>query len=256
MKSLIIGAGQIGQALHEIFREKHESYIRDVEPLPVEGVEILHIAFPYDKWFVPQVLHYIEQYKPRLTMIHSSVAPGTTDQCGPHVVHTPERGRHPNLAFEMKQFPKFIGGRDDEDLLIAASFFRAVNWSVNLVKDPVSTELLKLLSNVHLGVEVAWRQEVEKMLNKFGVESRVYSDWETTYNNGHMAMGQKQLVRPKMRPEPIGGHCILPCTQILSEVYPSFVFDWILETNERTKKEKHIESLSGGPPLQRRLEVI
>lgn len=239
MKSLIVGNGQIGSALYQIFAPKHETYIRDIQPFKCEGVEVLHITFPYsDDSFSGIVKGYIAEYNPRLTIIHSSTRVGTTDECGPHVVHSPERGRHPNLAKEMLAFPKFIGGRDNRDLDVAAAYFAACGWVTLLFHNPCETELFKLVSNVHLGLEIAWRQEVERMLKAFGVSDDFgYRAWEESYNAGHLQLGQSQLIRPTLKADPIGGHCILPCTDILANQFSSDAFDFIRGSNAKREEE-------------------
>lgn len=242
MRSLIIGRGQIGQALLNIFSRYHETQIRDIEPVKVHGqVEILHIAYPYSEDFVRYTVKYMDEYKPKLTMIHSSVKIGTTDLCGEHVVHTPERGRHPNLDFEMREFPKFVAGRDCEDVRIAEQYFVECEWPVHTMFNPQATELYKLASNVHLALEVAWRQTVERMIEQIGHNAfpRLgYEEWEDSYNRGHRSLGQQQLLRPRLKPGPIGGHCLLPCLDILSESFKSPFFKAIKESNEKAQDEQ------------------
>lgn len=247
MKSLIIGNGQIGSALHKIFSLAHESYIRDFEHLECRGVAILHVAYPYSESFVDQTLHYIDQYKPNVTVIHSSVPVGTTDKCGDHVVHSPERGRHPNLANEMLCFPKFIGGRNEDDLLIATAFFAKCSWPCIAMDNPCATELIKLLSNAHLGLEIAWRQEVDRMFSAYGVrEKDIYDSWEDSYNVGHTVLGQQQLIRPRMRPDPIGGHCVKECVALLSDQIYSQAFEFIRRSNAKREEEQKRQLSSVG----------
>jgi UDP-N-acetyl-D-mannosaminuronate dehydrogenase len=240
MKSLVIGAGQIGKALQEIFLKAHICFLRDVDDLHCEDVEVLHIAYPYSVDFVDITRAYINQYKPKLTIIHSSVAVGATDKCGAHVVHSPERGRYPHLAAQMQKFQKFIGGGDAVDRLRAKSYFDALGWETVLVDDSRQTELCKLLSNIHLGLEIAWRQEVDRISESLlGMPAgAVYSAWEKSYNDGHTVLGHRQLLRPIVRPAPIGGHCILPCTDILSKQFDSDLFRFIKGSNAKRKTEE------------------
>lgn len=237
MKSLIIGAGQVGSSLHRIVSKAHESFIRDLHPLDIKDVEILHICYPDSDSFVDITKGYIEEYKPRLTIINSSVAVGKTEACGPHVVNSPVRGRHPNLDTEMLFYPKFIGSNNIDDAERAATYFEDCGWET-VICDHKTTEFLKLISNVHMGLEVAWRQEVERMMESFGVDKDAYQAWEKSYNEGYRKSGHLNLVRPLMQPAPIGGHCILPCTQILLAQFESEALRFILNSNERAKAER------------------
>lgn len=250
MKSLIIGKGQIGEALFKIFSKVHECYIRDVRPElnDPDGIEVLHIAYPDSENFVESVIDYTFYYKPRLTIIHSSVAIGTTAQCGEHVVHSPERGRFPNLAKEMVMYRKFIGFEDIEDGDLAAAYFHACDWPTQLIDSTEQTEMIKLLSNAHMGLEIAWRQEVQRM----GVDTEVYTLWEQSYQSGYMKTGQHNLIRPIMRPDPIGGHCILPCVDILLQRFASKFLQLIKESNAKAEESRESSgSYSGLSPSTR-----
>jgi len=240
MKSMVIGRGQIGSALKEIFSKAHECFIRDVmiEPDDPGEVDVLHIAYPYNENFIDHTRHYIEYYRPELTIIHSSVAVGTSNKCGDNVVHSPERGRFPNLAKEMLYFPKFVGGGDNDDRNLAKTYMEMCGWEVVQVDDSRWTEAVKLISNIHLGLEVAWRQEVGRMFESLGLEGQaVYNFWEDSYNVGHAKLGHKHLIRPIVRPDPIGGHCILPCMEIMDSQVKSPAFQFIKDSNEKRKQE-------------------
>ena len=237
MKSLVIGAGQIGTAIYEIIKPFHKSYIRDISDIRESGFEILHICYPEHENFVLNTRAYIDKYSPELTIIHSSVSVGTTDICGEHVVYSPIRGRHPNLVPEIRTYEKFIAGRNEDDVSVAANYFLKCGLNVMVDYNPVNLELMKLLSNIHMGVEIAWRQEVERIIRKYGASSSIYNLWEDSYAQGYKRLGQDHLMRPRMRPDPIGGHCILECTDILSQQYPSKIFEFIQESNDYKKFE-------------------
>lgn len=251
MKNLIIGAGEVGSGLHQIFSKKHQTFIRDIEPRADDpsDIEVLHIAYPdFGDRFIPVTVDYMNDYKPKLTIIHSSVRPGTTETLtsfGYPIIHSPVRGRQPHLAEEMITYPKYVGSKHADWLDQAARFFRECNWPVVRINNSTSTELLKLLSNVHMGLEIAWRQEVERMLKHFKIDREDYESWEQTYFVGYVLNQQTNLIRSQMRPDPIGGHCILECTALLKTLYPSEAFDFIGRSNEQTKREKGISSGPG-----------
>lgn len=245
MKNLIIGAGEVGTGLHQIFSKAHQTFIRDIdrrEDDPVE-IEILHIAYPDSDRFTDFTRNYIERYLPKLTVIHSSVKPGTTAGLARtfRIIHSPVRGRQPHLAKEMLSYPKYVAGRNIEDLDLAADFLKACNWPVVRIDNPTSTELLKLVSNVHMGLEIAWRQEVGRMLKQFKVDEEDYVHWEQTYMVGYILNNQTHLIRPQMKPDAIGGHCILECTALLKSLYPSEAFEFIGRSNDEAKINKTSE---------------
>lgn len=240
MKVLIIGNGQIGQAIQQIISPFHEVHIRDVGDYPLAEVDFLHICYPDSMYFVGDTQDYIKQYKPKVTIIHSSIGIGKTANCGSHVVHAPVRGRHPHLAEQIPAFPIFIGGDSKADLQTVSDYLTGCNLVTVPVDDPTSTELVKLLSNIHMGLEIAWRQEVGRILERFGVQPRVYEHWEDSYNEGYRVTNNEQLTRPRMNVDPIGGHCILECTEILGKQFNSKAFEFITESNEKEKAKRII----------------
>lgn len=234
MKTLIVGAGQVGTALKEVLANYHEVHIKDLQDYPLKDVEVMHICYPEHTGFVKTTKNYIKQYKPRLTIINSSVSVGTTSKCGPDVVYSPVRGRHPSLAKEMTVFAKFSGCWNESKAIEATDYFNNSGWrEAYAIDNPDALEYLKLMSNVHMGLEVAWRQEVNRMMKRFNVNGEHYDQWEQTYSDGYRNLGQWHLMRSRMNPGPIGGHCILPCTEILGSQFKSKAFDFILESNAK-----------------------
>lgn len=234
MKTLIIGAGQVGTALRYVLENYHEVYIKDLGDYPLKNVEVMHVCYPDHKDFDKTTKEYIKQYKPRLTIINSSVAVGTTSKCGKDVVYSPVRGRHPALAQEMTVFPKFSGCRNADKAIEATDYFNNSGWrEAYAVESPEALEYLKLMSNVHMGLEIAWRQEVQRMMKRFDIDDEDYAQWEQTYSQGYRNLGQFHLMRSIMNPGPIGGHCIIPCTEILGSQFKSKAFDFILESNAK-----------------------
>lgn len=237
MKSLIIGAGEVGSSLKKVIEPYHETYIRDINPIEIENVQVLHVCYPDHEGFVETTKKYIQEYKPALTIINSSTEVGTTRKCGDKVVYSPIRGRHPEngLDKEMKVYPKFVSAVNSAFTGLASSYFEACGWRVYRAKNPEDLEYLKLMSNIHMGLEVAWRQEIERMMKHFAIDKKTYEKWEETYTQGYIELNQTHLIRSRMKPDPIGGHCIIPCTLILKDQFPSKAFDFILESNEKTK---------------------
>lgn len=236
MKVLVIGAGQIGKAIHALLVPYHEVFIRDfAEEQTYPAIDVLHICYPDSEKFVEQTIAYQKQYVPSLTIIHSSVAIGKTADCGGRTVHCPVRGRHPNLAREIPAFTLFVGGSDRKAIVDACDYLRKCELVTRPIYLEGATELCKLLSNVHMGLEIAWRQEVERMLTKFDIHPDIYEAWEESYNFGYRITGDEHLTRPNLQPAPIGGHCILECVDILAKQFDSKLFEFIVDSNERAK---------------------
>lgn len=121
MKIGIIGYGEIGQSLHKVY-EGYDVYIKDTNlniNQDLTQCDILNICIPYMENFIDIVNNYISQINPKLCVIHSTVAPGTTKKIKGRVCHSPIRGLHPNLDIGIKTFLKYIGS---EDLDVATEY--------------------------------------------------------------------------------------------------------------------------------------
>ena len=114
----IIGYGEIGESLEKCYLGKDFNISivdtgKNINQLTGK-VDILNIAIPFTgrQQFTKIVTQYIEKYSPKLTIIHSTITPGTTkliiDITKARVVHSPIRGIHPNLYEGLKSFVKCI----------------------------------------------------------------------------------------------------------------------------------------------------
>jgi len=201
MKSLIIGAGEVGTALRKIIG----GAIRDKEYL-AGHFDIIHICFPYSDKFIDAVKSYQQEYTPKHTVIHSTVPVGTSRQLG--AIHSPIRGKHPNLEEGIRVLVKFVGGEDVDDV---ADWFRGFGLRVYICRKPETTELLKLLSTYYYKRCIEFCKEAEKLCERFDVPfAEAYTIANQTYNEGYEKLGMKEYIRPILQPlqKEIGGHCI------------------------------------------------
>ena len=230
-KTLIIGSGEIGKSLYEVLREKHETHIRDKEDYKLDGVEILNICYPPSKDFVKITKGYIAQYKPKVTIIHSTVAPGTTEKCGDMVVHSPVHGKHPNLAEGIRTFIKYVGGNNAYAVYLASKFLKEAGIGTKIVANSKTSELSKILCTSYYGWNLLFMKEVAKICQKQGVSFyEVYTDWNWLYNLGYQKLNSPQFMRPVLDPMPgkIGGHCVVNNCDLLD----SFITNTIKQKNK------------------------
>jgi len=73
MKVGILGYGEVGKAIAKFYNNPK---IKDIDRDDgLKGVDILHVCIPYSDKFADIVKKEIKNIKPKLTMIHSTVAP-------------------------------------------------------------------------------------------------------------------------------------------------------------------------------------
>jgi 3-hydroxyisobutyrate dehydrogenase-like beta-hydroxyacid dehydrogenase len=106
-KISILGYGEVGKAIARFYSKP---FIKDLKRDDgLEGADILHVCLPWSQNFVKIVKNEIKKIRPKLTIIHSTVAPGTVKKIGGSTVHSPVRGVHPHLFQGIKTFIKYIG---------------------------------------------------------------------------------------------------------------------------------------------------
>jgi len=229
-KTLVVGLGEVGGPLLELIRPRHEAYGVDIKPVEnLPQCEIMHICFPYldgDK-FAAEVVRYIQKFKPQLTIINSTVGPGTTRkaavQSGSAVVYSPVRGKHVKMQQDMLHYAKFVGAMKPEEGEKACRHFESLGMKTKLLTSPEAAELAKLSETTYFGVMIAWAQEVERYCKETGAQ---YEEVISFYDEIGF------FPRVKYFPGVIGGHCVMPNIKILKKHFQSGILDAVEKSNE------------------------
>ena len=208
MKTLIIGNGEVGTSLYRILKPYYPVTIKNKEKLKIKGIEILHICFPYSKDFIKKVREYQKEYKPKYTIIHSTVKVGTSRKLD--AVHSPIIGIHPFLEKSLKTFIKFLGGEKAGEV---ADYFRRTGMRVYIVDKSETTELAKLSQTTQYALMIEYVKDLKRECDKYDVPfSEVYTLFSQNYNDGYQKLGYPEYKLPLLIPimKPQRGHCTIP----------------------------------------------
>jgi len=237
--TLVIGLGEVGRPLLELLSEHFDVVGVDTEPVEIRGeCDTMHICYPFEiEDFVGESVRYINKYKPRLTIVNSTVAPGTTraiyQATGAPIVHSPVRGKHARMKQELLRYVKFIGGIEEEWSQRAAEHFQSSGMRTKILSSPEATELAKLTETTYFALLIAWAQEVERYCDKFSLD---YDEIVSFYEEIDFFPPVKYF------PGVIGGHCLMPNIKILKSVVNSKILDAIEHSNElKIKRESRIK---------------
>ena len=232
---VIVGLGEVGKPLLEIMKSRYQTFGVDInQPASVSQGDVMHICFPFQsEKFCRQVVEYIDQYRPALTVINSTVAPGTTRsiavESGTAVVHSPVRGKHVRMQEEMLHYTKFVGALDQQSGQRAIEHFEGVGMKTKLLASPEASEIAKLTETTYFGLLIAWAQEVERYCTKLGAN----------YDEVVLFYDEIKFFPPvKYSPGVIGGHCVMPNIDILLQKFPSALLQAIVQSN--TLKQKNL----------------
>jgi len=237
---LVIGTGEVGNAVAELVKEfpVFTLFTKDIKPVIIkEPIDIMHICIPYNDNFERIVLDYITEFTPKLVIINSTVQPRATqrlyEKVNVPIVHSPVRGRHPDLLDGLKKFVKFIGPVNEEAGMLAKEHFEVLGLKVEILDSPIQTEVGKLLETTYYAANIAFHQEMDRICEHYGAD---FKQAVTRFSATQTIDIEHKIPRPLMFPGVIAGHCLLPNIEILKKDIPSDFLSAIEKSNEITKK--------------------
>lgn len=252
MKNLIIGFGEIGQAVFGVISQGADDIkILDRGELPEQYARravrkgytpnVMHICFPYTRHFSEAVRNYIGIYKPEHIIVWSTVAIGTCEEIDPRIVHSPVEGIHPHLQKSIQISKRWLGANLGAEAQFFCNYFAALGISSSLAANSRTTELLKLRSTSKYGVNILWAQYEQDLCKEFGVEYTSIMQFDQEYNQLYEALGKGANVKRYVLFPPdgkIGGHCIVPNAEILNAQKPNEMLDKMISMGQPKKPEE------------------
>ena len=239
--NLVVGLGEVGGPLADLLARAHPVVRRDIEPTEWTGTtDVMHVCYPYrGPGFVDVTLRYIAEYTPRLTLIHSTVTPGTTRSIaaasGGAVAYSPTRGKHHRMIDDLLEYKKWVAAPESAWRDSAATCLRDSGMTVDTFDSPEALELAKLLETSYFGLLIAWAQEME----------RYCRDVDAEYGEVMKFMYEIPYLPPvAFRPGHIGGHCVMPNVEILSRMRESQFLRSLTDSNDLKAREYSPESLA------------
>lgn len=226
MKTLIVGCGEIGKSLQSVLSKEYDVSMYDIkegsnlDDYIQDEFEILHICFPYSNNFILFVQEYQKIFKPKYTVIHSTVPCGTNRILGS--ISSPVVGIHPNLGKSLKTFTKFIGGEKASEV---ANYFRRAGIKVYLTDKQETTELCKIQSTTFYSLCIEFFKDMKNQCNQLDVPFEFWTLWNQNYNQGYKELGCSEYTRPNLVPIMTRqkGHCTLPNLELLDTQFTKFI---------------------------------
>jgi UDP-glucose 6-dehydrogenase len=241
-QTLVVGVGEVGGALAEVLERVSPVLRQDLEPITISGpVGVMHICIPYQsgEQFEGAAVSYINKFRPRLTIVNSTVVPGTVRSIacnsGAPVAYSPVRGKHARMTQELLEYTKFIAAFDDNAAMEAEAHFQRAGMRTRRIAQVETLELAKLVETTYFGVQIAFAQEVNRLAEKVGAN---YDEAISFFEEIGF------LPRTRYFPGFIGGHCVIPNINLLRNVAISPLFEAVLASNELRAKELAQEQFS------------
>lgn len=234
-KTLVVGLGEVGGALAEVLERKHPVLRHDIERREFsDQIGVMHICIPFTSHaqFEPLAIEYIRRFQPELTIINSTVLPGTTrsiaERTGSPVVYSPVRGKHAKMATDLLHYCKFVAASEEEWADRAAAHFQAHGMTTRKMEKPETLEIAKLGETTYFGVIIAWAQEFNRYVQRVGADYDAATEFF-----------EEVAFLPSQRYFPgfIGGHCVVPNIKLLLQIDSAPLLDAVLDSNQRRAEE-------------------
>ncbi|HEY6394982.1 MAG TPA: hypothetical protein VIX12_06150 [Candidatus Binataceae bacterium] len=247
-RTLVVGVGEVGGSLAAVLDRRREVLRHDIEPKNFdEPIGMMHICIPFSSraQFEEASLRYIDRFKPALTIINSTIIPGTTrsiaQRSGRPVAYSPVRGKHVQMEQDLLKYDKFVAGTDEAAAKKAAAFFRAHGFKTRRMDQVETLELAKLAETTYFGVLIAFAQELNRYAQRVGADYGEAIDFFEEIDF---------LPRTRYFAGFIGGHCVIPNINLLLQIARSPLLEAILDSNNRRWAELKSAGTGAQSPAQ------
>jgi hypothetical protein len=228
-ETLIVGLGEVGAALAEVIERRWPVLRHDIKPRQFNArIGVMHVCIPFQSsaQFEDAVCGYVQRFDPALTIVNSTVLPGTTTalarRTGKPVAYSPVRGKHVRMAQDLLHYVKYVAAIESEVASLAQAHFERAGMKTRRMDRPETLELAKLAETTYFGLQIAFAQDLDRYARRVG------ADYEEAINFFEEI---EYLPRTRYFPGIIGGHCVIPNIELLRKLIDSPMLDAILESN-------------------------
>jgi UDP-N-acetyl-D-mannosaminuronate dehydrogenase len=234
-KTLVVGLGEVGGALAEVLSRVEPVLRHDIEPLDFsEPIDVMHLCFPFQnrEQYETTALGYIRKFQPHLTIINSTVLPGTTSSLAQRsampVAYSPVRGKHARMTDDLMRYFKFVAASDPAIACLAEQHFQAAGMKTRRMNRVETLELAKLSETTYFGVLIAFAQEINRYCEALDGDYYEASEFFDEIDF---------LPRCRYFPGVIGGHCVIPNINLMLQLAPAPLLEAVLTSNQQRARE-------------------
>jgi len=254
-KNVVAGLGEIGNPILKLISKKalgigfdiNEKLIKKNLYLQYEHTptQILHVCIPFNKNFIPNTISLYKKFFPKLIVIHSTIGPYTTKKIQAKipipVIYSATRGVHKRMLSDLKRYTKFYAiEKNAPNSRWASNTFsqlmRKCGVKTKQMSSPISLELAKIVCDTSY---YGWLINYAQLSNTIAIQHKVdYDEMWSFSDEIQKFLGN----RPKMFPGFIGGHCIIPNLDLISnktlDLIKEINLDYSKILSKRRKKGK------------------
>jgi len=229
-KDVVVGFGEIGKPILKLLSKSTIAVGYDVNPKLMNKKKFekfkkvdtcfVHVCIPFTNKFHNDVKSFFKKFKPKGMIIHSTIEPSTTKRLQSMmkipVIYSATRGVHKRMISDMKKYTKFYSVYDSAPNSKWASRefvkrMKKARIKTKKMSNPLTLELAKILVDTSY---YGWLITYAQLSNMIAIKNKVNYDEMWSYADEiHKFLGN----RPKMFPGFIGGHCVIPNLDLVSD---------------------------------------
>jgi len=254
-KQVVAGLGEIGYPFLQLVSKSSPAIGFDINQKLVNKKKLkqlekidtlfLHICIPFNDKFITNVKSLFKRFKPECIVIHSTVKPYATKNLQKKfsipIIYSPTRGIHKRMLYDQKRYTKFFAVETDAPkskwaLSTYSKMMKKCGIKTKKMSNPLTLELAKIVVDTsYYGWLINYAQLSNMIAKKHGIN---YEEMWSFADEIHKFLGN----RPKMFPGFIGGHCIIPNLDLISDKTLDLIkeinLDYSKILSKRTKKGK------------------
>ena len=228
-KDVVAGLGEMGGPIFQLISKGTVTLGSDKNPklnkksskkLFSLETNFLHVCIPFSGKFIQNVFALNKKYHPKGIVIHTTISPGTTkklqDKLSIPVIYSATRGVHKRMLYDLKRYTKFYALEKNAPKAKWASktysnLIKKCGVKTKKMSNPETLELAKIVVDTsYYGWLINYAQISNMVAKKHGID---YDEMWSFADEIHKFLGN----RPKMYPGFIGGHCIIPNLDLISD---------------------------------------
>ena len=238
---------ELPELLEKVVSKNKFRVTEDISTVKDVDFILIDVQTPTDENHIPryeslkEVCHQIGKYLTpgKIVVIESTVAPGTTEYLvkpileeesrlkaslpqGFGLCFSYERVMVGRLIHNIREYPKIVGGIDDESTRLAMEMYRSIVKGGVYGTDPMTAEVSKTVENAYRDVQIAFANEVALLCEALGTDVYDVRKFVNGLPNDPSSPGANPVRNMHLPGSGVGGHCLPKDTWLLMHGYEKY----------------------------------
>lgn len=254
--AIILGLGEVGSPVYNLIKEHNPGHVvkgydpKFHEELPEGTFQYMHVCFPQTSNFINIIRGYYEKYTPRYVIIHSTVSPGMTSCLDGEIdgffFYSPVRGNvKDGMEWSLARYTKYVAafGLEEKEWWPVVQHLASSGFNPKYLEDPESLEWAKLLDLCWYGLNIAYYQELERVVEKRNLSYPIIEEFIRSTPEESEGKAKRSVFYGGY----IAGHCVMPAIEKVMAENPGCTLRMMLRSTIESNIKRRTELLYRHP---------